>query len=76
MDKTSFIDTACNQHNIIWVNVLNGVGKHGDFLKSFAQAFTRADSDNKLILLIASTTLILKYHLSEPQYLVQDGRVQ
>lgn len=61
--------------HVIWINVVNGVGKHGDFLKSFGAAFTRADSDNKGILAGPSRALIVKYDLNQPQYLVEDGKV-
>jgi hypothetical protein len=48
----------------IFVEVAGGRGRHGDFLKSFAQAFLRADSDNLRILNWAAVSLIEKYKLA------------
>lgn len=57
----------------IWLNVSNGVGKHGDFLKTFALAYVRADEDNKVKLYSASIAFIEKYKFNEGEYLKEDG---
>lgn len=61
--------------NTIWINVQNGVGKHGDFLKSFGAAYTRADMANKGTLAGASRALIVKYDLSKPEYLLEGDSI-
>lgn len=47
----------------IWKDVANGVGNHGDFLRSFAEAMIRADDENYAILSVPSLMLIKKYKL-------------
>jgi len=49
--------------NIIAVEVSNS--NHGDFLKSFADAWQRADPQNRLVLSPAWSMLIIKYRLRE-----------
>lgn len=57
----------------IWLNVVNGVGKHGDFLKTFGLAYNRADADNAVKMYSASIALIEKYKLNEGEYLKESG---
>jgi len=57
----------------VWLNVTNGVGAHGDFLKTFGLAYVRADEDNKIKLYSASIALIEKYDLNKGEYLKQSG---
>lgn len=52
-----------SQLNYIAVNVCNS--NHEDFLKTLADAWLRADPDNKQILRSAWTEIIKIYHLDE-----------
>lgn len=56
----------------IAVHVYNS--DHGDFLKAFADAYTRADPYNERILRQAWLTLIQKYGLEEEYERAQRGR--
>lgn len=47
--------------------------KHGDFLKSFADAYLRADQANEAILRDTWTVLIQKYSLDEECPKDEDG---
>jgi hypothetical protein len=47
----------------IWVEVHNGRGNHGDFLRAFASAYVRADPPNEYILRPAAEALVAKYNL-------------
>jgi hypothetical protein len=49
----------------IFVEVSLGRGRHGDFLKSFAQAVLRADPDNFALIRPAATMLVVKYMLRD-----------
>lgn len=60
--------TALAEQETIWRNVLNGIGEHGGFLRSFGEAFVRADLFNKALLNYASLRLIQTYALSGPEY--------
>ena len=61
--------SSLNMITVIMVNVLNGVGGHGDFLTSLALSWQKADFSNKLILCGAYLKIIYKYELNEPKYL-------
>lgn len=47
----------------IWVEVSIGRGRHGDFLRSFAEAMSRADEANFSLLRPVSLMLVEKYDL-------------
>jgi len=47
----------------IWVEVLQGRGQHGHFLRAFADTLVRADPQNFILLRSAARTLADKYHL-------------
>lgn len=47
----------------VFINVANGVGNHGSFLMSFADALLRADAENFQLLKPIAKTLIRKYGL-------------
>jgi len=49
----------------IWVEVLQGRGQHGHFLRAFADTIARADSQNFILLRSAARTLVDKYHLAD-----------
>jgi hypothetical protein len=49
----------------VWVEIADGRGHHGAFLRSFADAYTRADPDNVSLLWEASSQLIEKYELKK-----------
>jgi hypothetical protein len=55
------MDEARLRH--IWIEVASGRGRHGDFLKSFGDAYSRADYGNIAILHDAAVKLVLKYGL-------------
>ncbi len=47
----------------IWTEVYAGRGRHGSFLKAFAEAFITADPENAKLLAMPAVTLIMKYDL-------------
>lgn len=47
----------------IFVEVMNGRGRHGDFLQSFANAAARADTSNFSLIRPALCSVIEKYDL-------------
>lgn len=47
----------------IFKAVVNDVGHHGDFLKSFAGAYLRADVDNRFLMKPAALVFVVKYNL-------------
>jgi len=55
----------------IYIEVAGGTGNHGAFLRSFADAVVRSDSDNFRILKSAARKLIEKYLLR--RYLKEDS---
>lgn len=61
------------QQNTIWINVANGVGEHGSFLRRFGAAFQSADYRNKRLLESCSLHLIGAYILDGPEYLKEGG---
>lgn len=61
--------STVEKHQTIWINVVNGVGENGNFLRCFGAAFASADNSNKQVLLRASAFLIANYHLDTPEYL-------
>jgi len=56
---------ADEQLHYIMVEVANGRGNHGDFLRSFADAMVRADAGNLSILREAAWKLVDKYGLEK-----------
>lgn len=64
---------SLEQQNTVWLNVANGVGQHGEFLKAFARAFIAADFANKWLLEFPSENFIKKYKLGGPEYLREEG---
>jgi hypothetical protein len=57
-----------DQQTTIWINVMNGVGDHGSFLRRFGAAFTAADYVNKRLLEKCSLNFIDRYHLDGDKY--------
>lgn len=53
----------------IMINVHMGVGNHGHFIRSFAEAYCVADPENRGLLEATALRIIEKYHLTQPQYL-------
>lgn len=49
----------------IFVEIVQGRGQHGGFLRSFAEAFSNADAENRIILQQAAERLIEKYKLQK-----------
>ena len=49
----------------IYVEVANGRGNHGSFLRAFAEAVIRADALNFEVLKPAATELVFKYDLDK-----------
>lgn len=49
----------------IFVEIMDGRGHHGDFLKSFAGAVARANDFNFRIVRLAALELIEKYQLAK-----------
>ena len=49
----------------IFRDVSNGRGQHGGFLRSFAEAVTRADPGNLILLRPAMVALVEKYSLNK-----------
>lgn len=58
----------------IMVEVNNGRGNHGDFLKKFATAYLHADDLNAQILKESAKTLIVKYKLDDYLQPVEEDR--
>lgn len=48
----------------IYLKISNGRGNHGDFLRTFAEALLRADSENFQIMRKAAYAISVKYNLS------------
>jgi hypothetical protein len=57
----------------IFVEVAQGRGRHGDFLRSFADAYSRADDQNRAILHEAAADLVTKYGLEKYLDTVDSG---
>jgi hypothetical protein len=53
----------------IWLNVANGVGDHGSFLRAFGRAVGAADHANFKGLAASSLYFIEKYDLNQEVYL-------
>lgn len=53
----------------IYTNVFWGVGLHGDFLKTFALAYIKADGVNREILKPVAEQFIDKFQLNQSRYL-------
>lgn len=49
----------------ICVNIVDDVGQHGDFLKTFCRAWLRADPENRELLTPAAVALVNKYKLTK-----------
>ena len=49
----------------IFVEIFNGRGNHGSFLRAFAEAFILADMDNWHLLRPAARAIAGKYHLTD-----------
>jgi hypothetical protein len=49
----------------VWIEIANGRGAHGSFLRSFAEAMLRADDANWELLRGPSNSLIWKYELDK-----------
>jgi hypothetical protein len=49
----------------IWIEIANGRGAHGGFLKSFATAFSYADPMNIEVITPAAIELVRKYGLEK-----------
>lgn len=49
----------------IFVEIADGRGNHGSFVRSFAVAYMWADEGNKMILREAAKTLVNKYSLDK-----------
>lgn len=49
----------------IFTDIAAGERNHGDFLKSFAEAYVRADPGNLVILMPTAFQLVRKYQLNE-----------
>jgi hypothetical protein len=66
----------------IFVEVVDGRGRHGDFLKKYAAAFLQADDENALLLKVSALMLIKKYHLDayldnyQPEKLGEDAWIR
>ncbi len=58
----------------VFVEVANGRGAHGSFLRAFAEAFLRADSSNAQVLKGAAETLVEKYNLSNYAHSPRDAQ--
>lgn len=54
----------------IFVNVYHGVGRHGNFLVKFSDAYLYADSENKELLKEVAIKLIEKYKLNNTTYTI------
>ena len=55
-------------HRIIFRNIFNGVGKHGHFLRAFAETLMYADIENYDLLTPVAIKLIVKYKLNVKPY--------
>jgi hypothetical protein len=55
--------TADEELAYIFVEIMNGRGNHGSFLRSFATAVAFADADNFSILRPVAHALVVKYNL-------------
>jgi hypothetical protein len=49
----------------IWTEIAKGRNYHGDFLKSFAAAYIRADDQNLQLIHSAALALVVKYQLTK-----------
>ena len=49
----------------IFVEVLHGRGRHGHFLRAFAEAIARADDQNLLLIRAAACAVVTKYRLDK-----------
>lgn len=49
----------------IWTEVASGRDHRGDFLRSFAEAYIRADDQNLQLVRSAALALVVKYQLSK-----------
>ena len=49
----------------IFKEIIDDRGGHGDFLKSFAAAFIRADAENKELMMPSALALVVKYGLAK-----------
>jgi hypothetical protein len=47
----------------IYIEILNGRGNRGSFLRAFAEAYCWADEENLIILRSAAYTIAAKYNL-------------
>lgn len=55
----------------IFINVMNGFGRHGSFLVAYATAVIYADGANFALLRETSIRIIEKYNLNRAEYLVE-----
>jgi len=56
---------ATDELEHIFKEIVNDVGGHGDFLKSFSLAFLRADHENQILLKPSALALVEKYDLQK-----------
>lgn len=52
----------------IMINIHNGVGNHGSFVKSIADAYIKADFENRVLLDTVMDQIIIKYNLNQEIY--------
>ncbi len=73
--KRTVVDIDIAPEDLFWsishimTCVAAGVGKQGQFLRTFADAYSRADGQNKALLFHSALSLVVKYNLWTDTYI-------